>query len=124
MTIAFYSLPTSSLNLNLWTTELEGDLDKEFFLDGVTFGLQLLPKDSSLVPVEMNNYNSVLNPEAVDKVEATIIEEIADGNYVVSPTKPIIVSALGAVPKPDSDELRIIHDCPCHLARESIHILK
>ena len=26
-------------------------------------------------------------------------------------SKPTIVSALGAVPKPDSDDLRLIHDC-------------
>ena len=25
--------------------------------------------------------------------------------------KPTIISALGAVPKPDSDDLRLIHDC-------------
>ena len=97
--------------MELWTTELEDDPDKEFLLEGVTSGFQLLPKDSSLMPAEMNNYNSVLNPDAIDKVEATILEEIAEGNYIVSPTKPVIVSALGAVPKPDSEDLRIIHDC-------------
>ena len=33
------------------------------------------------------------------------------GNYVLSPSKPTIISALGTVPKPNSDELRLIHDC-------------
>ena len=33
------------------------------------------------------------------------------GNYVISTSKPTIVSALGAVPKSNSDELRLIHDC-------------
>ena len=30
---------------------------------------------------------------------------------MVTQSKPTLVSALGAVPKPDSDELRLIHDC-------------
>lgn len=80
-------------------------------MNGVTSGFQLLPKDSPLVPAEMNNYNSVTNPDVIDKVEATILEEMSEGNYIISTSKPIIVSALGAVPKPDSDDLRIIHDC-------------
>ena len=39
------------------------------------------------------------------------MEELAAGNYRIVQSKPTIVSALGAVPKPDSDDLRIIHDC-------------
>ena len=30
---------------------------------------------------------------------------------MVTQSKPTLVSALGAVPKPDSDELRLIRDC-------------
>ena len=30
---------------------------------------------------------------------------------MVTQSKPTLVSALGAVPKPDSDELQLIHDC-------------
>ena len=44
-------------------------------------------------------------------MEHTIREEIREGNYVVTKSKPIIVSAIGAVPKPDSDEFGLIHDC-------------
>ncbi|KAL9975581.1 hypothetical protein ACROYT_G012757 [Oculina patagonica] len=33
------------------------------------------------------------------------------GNYIVTTAKPTIVSALGAIPKPDSDNIRLIHDC-------------
>ena len=59
----------------------------------------------------MHNYSSVTNPSAVDKVEENILQEIASGNYVEVNDKPLIISALGAVPKPDSDDIRIIHDC-------------
>ena len=37
--------------------------------------------------------------------------EIADGNYVVTDIKPTIISTLGAIPKPDSSEVQLIHDC-------------
>ena len=59
----------------------------------------------------MENYFSVCNPLAQAKVEGTLNDEIAQGNYMVVSQKPTIVSALGAVPKPDSSDLRIIHDC-------------
>ena len=59
----------------------------------------------------MDNYRSATCPEAFAQVEQQIEEEIAEGNYVVTPTKPTIVSALGAIPKPDSAEYRLIHDC-------------
>ena len=45
------------------------------------------------------------------KVESTLLEEIAIGNCVISEVKPTIVSAIGAVPKADSEEIRLIHEC-------------
>ncbi len=86
-------------------------MDREFLLDGIINGFELLPADSTLVPAEMENYRSATNPEARPKVEQTLREELREGNYVISPTKPTIVSAIGAVPKANSDELRLIHDC-------------
>lgn len=43
------------------------------------------------------------------KVEKQILSEIAEGNYIVRTVKPTIVSALGAIPKPDGG-IRLIHD--------------
>ena len=59
----------------------------------------------------MNNYKYATWPEARDKVEQTLLEEVACGNYVITDMKPTTVSALGAVLKPESDEVRLIHDC-------------
>ncbi len=73
-------------------------------LDGIFNGFELLPADSALVPAEMENYRSAINPEARSKVEQTLREELQEGNYVISPTKPTIISALGAVPKANSDD--------------------
>ena len=49
----------------------------------------------------MDNYKSATNPVNRPMVEQTIRQEIALGNYVVSPT---IVSVLGAIPKPNSTD--------------------
>ena len=59
----------------------------------------------------MDNYRSATCPEAFAQVEQQIQEEIAEGFYVATHTKRTIVSALGAIPKPDSAEYRLIHDC-------------
>lgn len=59
----------------------------------------------------MENYKSATNPVNKPKVEETIRNEIMHGNYVISATKPRIISALGAIPKPESSEIRLIHDC-------------
>ena len=84
---------------------------KIFFLDGIINGFQLLPADSQLFPAKTDNYQSAVNPEARDEVEQTILQEIEEGNYCISSSKPTIVSALRAIPKPDSAELHLIHEC-------------
>ena len=59
----------------------------------------------------MNNYHSATDPAVRNKVEEAVLEELAAGNYFVTDVKPKIISALSAVPKPDSNEIRLIHDC-------------
>ena len=59
----------------------------------------------------MQNYKSATNPITKPIVEQTIRDEISQGNYMISATKPTVVSALGAIPKPNSSEVRLIHDC-------------
>ena len=95
----------------LWLEELKGDPDEEFLSDGITNGFQLLPVDTKLLPAEMNSYRSVTAAAVRDKVEYTLLQEIAIGNYVVSDVRPTIISAIGAVPRADSDKICLIHDC-------------
>ena len=59
----------------------------------------------------MNNYISATGSVVRDNVESTLLEEIAIGNGMISEVKPTIVSAVEAVPKADSEEIRLIHDC-------------
>ena len=94
-----------------WLRELVGDPDEKFLSDGLKYGFELIPRDSHFRPAEMHNYLSATGTAVRDKVEQTLLDEIALGNYVISETKPTIVSALGAVPKPDSEDVQLIHDC-------------
>ncbi|KAL9955790.1 hypothetical protein ACROYT_G037169 [Oculina patagonica] len=66
---------------------------------------------ATFTAVDMQNYKSATNANARDKVEQTIRDELRQGNYVITTVKPTVVSALGAIPKPNSTEVRIIHDC-------------
>ena len=104
-------LPKPSLNVDFWLDELKGDPDEVFLVDGLKNGFQLIPVGSSFQEAEMDNYRSVTNPAVRNRVEETLLEELGIGNYVVTDHKSVNVSALGAVPKPDSEEVRLIHDC-------------
>ena len=99
----------SSLNVLLWLEGLKDDPDKEFLSDGIINGFQIY--SAKFKPAEMHNYASTTEPVVKGKVEQTLLEEIAEGNYIVVNEKPTIISALKAVPKPDSDEIRLINDC-------------
>ena len=91
--------------------ELEGDEDEIFLRDGLLRGFQLVSTDTVFSPAQMENYHSSTDSSVRDKVEQTILEEIKQGNYVIVKDKPTVISAIGAIPKPDSDEVRLIHDC-------------
>ena len=81
-------------------------------IDGIKHGFNILdePHDN-IVAAEVHNYKSATNNDIKDKVEQQIKSEIAQGNYVITQTKPTIISALGAIPKKDSNDVRLIHDC-------------
>ncbi|KAL9976854.1 hypothetical protein ACROYT_G014191 [Oculina patagonica] len=78
---------------------------------GLTEGFRIVSRDSELRPADVANYKSATGQEVRDKVEEVIREEMQHGNYIVTTAKPTKVSALGAIPKPDSDNIRLIHDC-------------
>ena len=94
----------------MWERELESDFDREFILEGIHYGFRIIKQDSDLEPVEFKNHKSSLDDKVKNRVEQLIQKEIDLGNYVITSRKPTIVSAIGAVPKGDSD-IRIIHDC-------------
>ena len=58
--------------------------------------------------MESENYRST--EQHADKVQAQIKVEYEHGHYVMTPEKPNIISALGAIPKKNSDNICLIHD--------------
>ena len=106
-------VPPSPLTLKYatWESELENDEDKEFLLDGIKNGFRITESDYVPEQVECDNYKSATGAENRHKAEQQILEEIAEGRYVVVSGKPVIISSLGAVKKPDSEKVRLIHDC-------------
>ena len=89
---------------------LEKDSDKQFILDGISNGFRIVDSVENVKDVYCKNYKSVLDPAVKHIAEEQIIHEIEVGNYVVSGSKPTIVSSLGAIIK-DSGKVRLIHDC-------------
>ena len=91
-----------------WAQELEGDPDAEYIMEGVLNGFMLV--DLPQVPPDIICKNYKSTRDSHEQVQAQILNEIQAGNYLISHHKPRVVSALGAIPKADSDKLRIIHD--------------
>ena len=86
-----------------YATRVDSDMD--FILHGITNGFHLISPASILTPAEVTNYRSATSTDVLDKVEKQIRDEIQLGNYVITKTKLSIVSADGAIPKPNSDNI-------------------
>lgn len=84
---------------------------RQFILSGVRDGFRIRNKDMPMDRVFLNNYKSCTAPPVRDRVEEQIITEIKNGRYKFCDSPKTITSALGAIPKPHTDKLRIIHDC-------------
>ena len=79
-------------------------------LDGIEHGFRLIDEGSDILPTECHNYSSLSDGDNDIKVAKQIQWEIDNGNYKATDVKPTIVSALGAIPKPNG-KIRLIHDC-------------
>ena len=76
---------------------------------GIKNGFRIVDEGCTPDNVEVSNYQSATNVDARDKVEKQIQQELQNGRYKLVPTKPAIVSALGAIKK-DNGDVRLIHD--------------
>ena len=84
------------------------DEDYEYILAGVREGFHIVDC-LDFKPAEVDNYTSATHPDTRKLVEDQIRNEVTEGRYKIVAEKPIITSALGAVPKP-SGGIRLIHD--------------
>ena len=86
-------------------------------MDGIKNGFFIIDSDAKCKSAYCKNYKSATSYPNKLKVEKQILSEIKANRYHVTNKKPLIVSALGAIPKGNSDELRLIHDCSRPLDR-------
>ena len=101
-----------ALMLEAWKEALPlDDPQRHELLHGIEHGFRIINQDYDGHEVWEDNYSSATDPKNFDKVEAQILAELANGRYVRAKVRPKIISALGAIPKPDSDKIRLIHDC-------------
>ena len=102
--------PSLTDKISEWGKVLEGDPDKEFLLDGITHGFRIVDEGAILEESFSKNYLSATHLH-FGPTNKQILKEIENGHYICSDIKPTIVSAIGAIPKRDSPDIRIIHDC-------------
>ncbi len=79
-------------------------------MHGIEHGFDIVDPSLEIKPAKTNNYRSATCPENRPIVEKMITREINEGRYVKVSEPPGLISALGAVEKPDSTDLRLIHD--------------
>lgn len=97
----------------MWERELNfiDHPQKDEILYNVTHGFDLVNTNIEPTPVETPNHPSAQPSSPLyEKIHAQICEEIACGNYIVTPVKPVIVSPLAGILK-DDGSVRLIHDC-------------
>ena len=99
-----------ALCLQAWAEELpENDIKRNDILQGIKDGFHIVNPVSVTKPVYSSNYRSTMNFRS--QVENQIITEIQNGRYNIVQNQPTVVSALGAIPKKGSKNIRLIHDC-------------
>ena len=101
----------ASLIYTAWLDELPADHpDRDYLLEGIQNGFHIVHPTEITEAAEVENYKSATDPLYRDKVEEQIFTELENGRYQLVDEKPTIISALGAIPKRNSDKVRLIHD--------------
>ena len=86
-------------NISTWITELPGDPDRDYLVNGITHGFHIIDPNMPLKEVCVQNHNSALAPDVKEVMDQIIRHEYAENNYVLADTPPTTISALGTVPK-------------------------
>ena len=94
--------------MSTWLHELTIDSDKDFILDGIQNGFKIMNIPDKFPSAECNNYKSATCATNRPLVEKQLKSELRTGHYKICRQKPQIISAIGAIPKPDSSDIRIV----------------
>ncbi|PFX19998.1 hypothetical protein AWC38_SpisGene15571 [Stylophora pistillata] len=103
---------STDLIFETWASELLHGPEIEFIQDSVQHGFHLLPPDSIVVHAFTQNNKSALRPSSKDQIEVQLVKGLQQDHFGIADHShmPTIINALGAVPKKDSDEVRMIMD--------------
>lgn len=103
--------PLRDLDIQIWEQELQFDFDKQFLLEGIRHGFDIITEfNVSKNVVTTNHPSAQFKGRLYDQAHAQILTEIENGNYVFADNMPLIISPLGVIEKPDGG-VRLIHDC-------------
>ena len=90
---------------------MEDDPDREFILNGIKNGFDIVDSESDISDVVCPNHPSARPGSPLYQKASTQVQmEIECGNYRICDTPPTIISPMAAIPKPDGG-VRLIHDC-------------
>ena len=104
-------------NIARWQEELKGGPDEQYIVEGIHSGFYITKPDIHVKPAYCSNYRSATCIENRPRVDEQLRREVDLGRYHVTSVKPPIISAIGAIPKPNSNDLRIIQDFSRPLGR-------
>ena len=76
----------------------------------ITYRFDIVNKNAIVEPVLCKNYKSAKLLPNREAVYEQIRKEITGSHTIIFTTKPAVVSALGAIPKGETDKVRLIHD--------------
>ena len=107
---------STDLKYEIWAKELVNDADRDFILNGVREGFDLIQRDATVLPAFTKNNRSALRPRAKEQIEEQLCKGLSLGHFGSSNMPPTIVNATGTVPKRDSSELRLIMESSRPLA--------
>ena len=102
--------PSLTEKIDEWQVLLQEDEDRDFLLDGIRNGFSIIDEGAVFQESLSKNYVSATHT-FFDQADKQITKEIENGHYFLTDVKPTIVSAIGAIPKKDSPDVRLIHDC-------------
>ena len=80
---------STDLKYEIWAQELANDLDRDFILNGVREGFDLIPRDTTVLPAFTKNNRSALRPGAKEQIEEQLCKGLSLGHFGSSNTPPI-----------------------------------
>ena len=87
---------SQGLCYSAWEEELGDDIDKEFILNGIRNGFDIIDKNASPKPVCLENHASAKPGSPLyDQATEQVLKEIRMGNYEVVSYPPDIISPMG-----------------------------